>query len=1027
MGWSSPISSGDVVAIHAALVPTVNGDGEILLFGGDDHDLTAARLGEAGDIKQFDHTRRFNCRHPSQALEYVHSPAFDVFCCGHAFLGDGRFLIGGGTLKYPADAAGPHHNLHFEGHRHCAVYALEEQERYAAIWEKDQGPAFVARHGLTPQGYQQEFDHWVGQGFRLKQVSGYSAREQERYAAIWEKDHGPAFVARHGMTSQQYQQEFDTHVGQGFRLKLVSGYSVAGQDRYAAIWERSGGPEWIARHGMTSQQYQQEFDTHIHQGFRLKQVSGYSAREQERYAAIWEKDHGPAFVARHGMTSQQYQQEFDTHVGQGFRLKLVSGYSVAGQERYAAIWEKSPGPDFVARHGLSAQAYQREFDHWVGQGFRLRLVSGYGPAIGAFTNVADMGPEPGHGQAGGGRWYPTLCTLPTGEVLAFQGHPKGDDTRHSNNTPERYHPSDRWVGLPPIGDTSDPIVYPRLHLLNDGNVFVSSLVNGFNGNLRFNPFNGGAQVIAPLPDPDYLGFACASVLLPLVPADGYRPRVLLCGGLRSQILDLGNLGAGWQVVPRNGTTANLPRYRASATLLPTGDVLLTGGTRIPDPSSQDGVMEPELYTTPLNRQQGTYTNSPGRWDTINEPATVLRNYHSTALLMPDGRVWTAGGNSAEQPGMPPTTRQKLIEIYDPPYPAGPRPTINSCPSLVFIREEFTVGVARANRIGSVVLLRCGSSTHTFNPDQRAVWLQFRVTGPNTLAAIAPPNADVVPPGPYMLFVVDKDGRPCQYARFIQVGNLVDDGSRYAAVWMKDNGAPFVARHGMTSQQYQQEFDTWVGRGYVLTLVNGYALNDQDHYAAIWEQKSAPPFVARHGLSSQSYQQEFNNLVGQGYRLKLVSGYGISGQDRYAAIWEKSSGPEWVARHGMTSQQYQREFDTHVGQGFRLKLVSGYSVAGQERYAAIWEKDNGPAFVARHGMTSQQCQQEFDTFVGRQGYRLVWVCGYRHGPAERYAAIWDKSRSPAWVARHGMSSPAYQHEFNKWVVEQGFRLVQVSGY
>jgi hypothetical protein len=158
----------------------------------------------------------------------------------------------------------------------------------------------------------------------------------------------------------------------------------------------------------------------------------------------------------------------------------------------------------------------------------------------------------------------------------------------------------------------------------------------------------------------------------------------------------------------------------------------------------------------------------------------------------------------------------------------------------------------------------------------------------------------------------------------------------------------------------------------------------------------------------------------------VSGYSVGGQDRYAAIWVKDNGPAFIARHGMTSQQYQQEFDTHVGQGFRLKLVNGYDVGGQDRFAAIWEKDNGPAFIARHGMTSQQYQQEFNTHVG-QGFRLVWVSGYRHGTEERYAAIWEKSPSPNWVARHGMSSPAYQHEFVKRVGEEGFRLVQVSGY
>jgi hypothetical protein len=55
----------------------------------------------------------------------------------------------------------------------------------------------------------------------------------------------------------------------------------------------------------------------------------------------------------------------------------VNGYSVAGLDRYAAIWEKAPGPAFVARHGLSADGYQQEFNTWLGQGYRLKLVSGY--------------------------------------------------------------------------------------------------------------------------------------------------------------------------------------------------------------------------------------------------------------------------------------------------------------------------------------------------------------------------------------------------------------------------------------------------------------------------------------------------------------------------------------------------------------------------------------------------------------------------------------------------------------------------
>ncbi len=98
-----------------------------------------------------------------------------------------------------------------------------------------------------------------------------------------------------------------------------------------------------------------------------------------------------------------------------------------------------------------------------------------------------------------------------------------------------------------------------------------------------------------------------------------------------------------------------------------------------------------------------------------------------------------------------------------------------------------------------------------------------------------------------------------------------------------------------------------------------------NYAAIFEQSGGPAWEAHHGMTSAQYQQTFNQLVGQGYRLVNVSGYSVNGQALYAAIFEQSSGPAWEARHGMTSDQYQQTFNQLVGQGYRLVDVSGYEV------------------------------------------------------------------------------------------------------
>ena len=235
---------------------------------------------------------------------------------------------------------------------------------------------------------------------------------------------------------------------------------------------------------------------------------------------------------------------------------------------------------------------------------------------------------------------------------------------------------------------------------------------------------------------------------------------------------------------------------------------------------------------------------------------------------------------------------------------------------------------------------------------------------------------------------------------------------------------WIARHGLTSAQYQQTFNDLVGQGFRLVDVSGYG-SSQALYAALWVKESSPPWEAHHGMTSAQYQTTFNTLVAQGYRLIEVNGYGIGGFPFFAAIWDKSPSPAWVARHNMTAAEYQQEFNLLVGQGYRLRHISGYANGSNTNFAAIWDKSSGPAWEAHHGVTAAQYQQTFNTLVG-QGYRLIQVSGYSVGGVVNYAAIWDKSTVPAWQARHGLTAAQYQQTFND-LVSQGYRLAQVSGY
>jgi hypothetical protein len=293
-----------------------------------------------------------------------------------------------------------------------------------------------------------------------------------------------------------------------------------------------------------------------------------------------------------------------------------------------------------------------------------RAVWAFDPASQSWTRLSDMtlgplaaGIAPADTEERGGRWYPTLLTLPTGELLAMSGHPGKSDARHNNNSPEilatSAQPRDGWSVMPAIGDEDlDPAhTYQRLHVLPDGRVFSVTPFDVADDSCLYDPASGTLTHACPLPaDPGdpanagreqrvYLGYHCSSVLLPLRPADGYRPRVLITNGAQPHIVDLGLGSPTWQPTAARSLSGSPSRWNATAVLLPTGEVLVTGGVTVtsgpngPEVRDENAVLQPEVFSP-----------NSGTWSTLLAGA-VARNYHSVAVLLADGRVFTAGSNA----------------------------------------------------------------------------------------------------------------------------------------------------------------------------------------------------------------------------------------------------------------------------------------------------------------------------------------------------------------------------------------------
>jgi hypothetical protein len=362
----------------------------------------------------------------------------------------------------------------------------------------------------------------------------------------------------------------------------------------------------------------------------------------------------------------------------------------------------------------------------------------FDPLTGLFTDVENMA----HG-----RWYPTVTTLGDGRVMTFSGLL---ETGGTNTSVEIYTAGSGWSQEFPAGWT--PPLYPRMHLSTDGRVFYAGSTRS---SRFFNPATGTWSAIVATTNYSGTRTYGTSVLLPLTPANGYRPRVMIFGGgnpatATTELIDLSAATPQWQF----GPSMSQPRIQMNATILPNGKVLATGGSRN-DEDAVTASLNADLYDPATNTFSLAGANA------------FPRLYHSNALLLPDATVLLIGGNP--QRG----NYERRLEVYSPAYLFNGDGTPALRPSLTGVTPEsvtynslFEVQTPDAADIASLVLVRPGTPTHAFDMEQRLVGLTFSAVN-GVLNVTAPPNGNIAPPGYYMLFALNRAGVP-SVARFIRL-------------------------------------------------------------------------------------------------------------------------------------------------------------------------------------------------------------------------------------------------------------------
>jgi hypothetical protein len=331
-----------------------------------------------------------------------------------------------------------------------------------------------------------------------------------------------------------------------------------------------------------------------------------------------------------------------------------------------------------------------------------------------------------------GRWYPTATTLANGDVVVLSG--SIDTTLGTNPLPQVFQTaSGTWRDLTSAQLTSD--WYPWTHLAPNGRIFVS----GPGATTRWLDTSGsGAWTLGPGRPGGARSYGSSVMYAPgklLVMGGGDPPKNT------AEVIDLNAPSPAWRAV---GPMA-IARRQIGATVLPDGRVLVTGGT----------------YGAGFNNAS-TPAYAAEMWDPATESWSTMaaaqtpRLYHSTALLLPDGRVFTSGGNNYPQ-----------VELFSPPYLfKGARPTIAAAPATVGYGQSFFVETPDAAGIAKVSLIRLGSVTHAFDQNQRFNALTFS-QAPGGLNVGPPADPNLAPPGHYMLFILNGSGVP-SVARIVRL-------------------------------------------------------------------------------------------------------------------------------------------------------------------------------------------------------------------------------------------------------------------
>ncbi|GAA4922560.1 uncharacterized protein DUF1929 [Actinomycetospora succinea] len=475
---------------------------------------------------------------------------------------------------------------------------------------------------------------------------------------------------------------------------------------------------------------------------------------------------GSEFVAPDG---RRYRSVRDAVVPPAAKTTTGSGATVTASEVTTFVEAVTPGPVAVnpdrAQYAIAGlQPEQARNLYGLGAPMTLDKQDYQGtdkaftfdPVTETWSPVGDMVFA---------RWYPTLTPMVDGRVLATSGLDGVGEVL--NGQTEVFDPAtNTWTERKDL--THYFPTYPGLFTTaREDEMFYAGTTAGYG------PADQGRvpglwdlddNSFTPVPvlrDPDLLETSGAAWVGPV---QDQRMAVVGGGGVgesprstaRIDVVDLD------EPAPRftSGPTLPEPTRYPNLVTLPDDSMLISNGSEDYRGKGASDHLLARLY----------HPGPEGGTLSVAADPVVGRNYHTEGLLLPDGRVLTAGSDPLfdDEKNTVPGTFEQRVEIYSPPYLfRGPRPEITEAPDTAERGGTLTVATPDPSRIDRARLVRLASSTHVTSVDQRSVALDLRRDN-RVVDLDVPASIRTVPTGFYMLFLVDDRGVPST-GRILRVG------------------------------------------------------------------------------------------------------------------------------------------------------------------------------------------------------------------------------------------------------------------